>query len=293
MMEKALTPVCARETNSRYKGAGVESMTVSRGKIAVHRKLVVLMAASLVIVLGAGCASWFRGEEDRICPVVPEGTTGVYGTRLPAADGPGRIIRLRLKPNKTAELLTDYLNEKPAIIENGTWAYLYGRKVRVTLTGNGKRTYEKPQSITFAVDAQGLVAVKYDRDVWGEAGLSLMRNPPVSRPVWRLIQIRYPDRTAVSPEDPAKYVLVLSDDGTVTVLADCNRGMGTYLLAGSALVMEGFAYTHRICPENSLFDAYTNALAEASSCMLRDGHLHILFRSDLGTMEFEQAFAEE
>ncbi|MCU0575443.1 MAG: META domain-containing protein [Desulfobacterota bacterium] len=257
-----------------------------------HRKWTVLVVAFLVLT-SAGCASWFTAEdEDKVSPVIPEGTYGSYGARLPAADSPGRMIRLRLARDRRAEMLTDFMDETPAVVETGTWDYRLGGTVRVALTGRQDRAYEKPVVMTFVVDGEGLTALKFDRDVWGEEGLRLLRNPSVSRPVWRLLQIRYPDSTALAPEDPSKYALVLSADGTVTVLADCNRGMGTYLMAGNALIMRKLAYTRMICPANSLFDQYTSALQEASSCMLRDGRLSIFFKADSGVLEFEPAGEE-
>jgi len=255
---------------------------------AATHVLGLILALSLLLVI-TGCASWFRGEEDQVCPVVPEGTWGVFGAKVPAADSPGRLVRLKLTQNGQAELLTDFLNDGPPVVETGTWDYRFTRKVRVTLTGRQDRAYEKPVVMTFAVDDRGLTAVTFDDDVWDDEGLRLVRNPSVSRPVWRLLQIRYPDNTTIVPDDPSRYALVLSADGTVTVLADCNRGMGAYLMAGNALVMRKFAYTRMICPEQSLHDQYTAALKEASSCLLRDGRLTIYFQADRGAMVFEPA----
>jgi len=272
----------------------VEVSGMSLGDRMTGKMALAVIVAAAFSLISAGCASWFKGgEEDMVSLVIPEGIYGYYGSRLPAADSPGRLVRLKLGRDKRAELLTDFLNDMPPVVEVGTWDYRFGKKVRVTLTGQKDKVYEEPVVITFAVDAEGLTAVTFDPDVWGEGGLRLVRNPSVSRPVWRLLQIRYSDNTAIEPEDPSRYALVLSADGTVTVLADCNRGMGTYLMAGNALVMRNLVYTRMICPENSLFDQYTKALHDASSCTLRDDRLSIYFQSDRGVMEFEPAGAEE
>lgn len=252
-----------------------------------------MLMAVCGVLMSAGCASWFKGDEGMVSPAVPEGTWGIFGARIPSADSPGRMVRLKLSRSGQAELLQDFMDDTPPVIETGTWDYRIGKKVRVTLTGRNDQVYEEPVVITFAVEADGLRAVTSDPDVWGQKGLRLVRNPPVSRPVWRLLQIRYPDNTALVPEDPSRYALVLSADGTVTVLADCNRGMGTFLMAGNALVMRKLAYTRMICPENSLFDQYTAALRDASSCTLRDSRMYIRFQADSGIMEFEPASTEE
>jgi heat shock protein HslJ len=258
------------------------------------RRAAAAVAAVLFILAAAGCASWFRPEDpDRVCPVVPEGTMGVYGAKLSAADAAARLIRLKLAPENRCELTTAFLDDTPAVIETGTWDYIMGKRVRVKLTGREGAVYEEPSVITFAAESGSLSAVRYDREEWGEEGLRLVRNTTVAGPVWRLVQIRYPDNTALAPENPSRYALILSQDGTVTVVADCNRGMATYLVAGTALHMKGFAYTRMICSENSLFAPYAEALREASSCTLKDGRLTIWFRSDTGSMEFEPARSDE
>ncbi|HQI81323.1 MAG TPA: META domain-containing protein [Deltaproteobacteria bacterium] len=272
----------------------MEVSKMSRPGTGPAQRAAVVVVAALFIMAAAGCVSWFTPEDpDRVCPVVPEGTMGVYGTKLPAADAAARLVRLKLAPENRCELTTVFLDDTPAVIETGTWDYIMGRRVRVKLTRREGAVYEKPSVIIFAAESGRLTAVRYDREEWGDEGLILVRNTTVTGPVWRLMQIRYPDNTALAPENPSRYALILSQDGTVTVVADCNRGMATYLVAGTALHMKDFAYTRMICPENSLFDPYTEALREASACTLKDGRLTIWFRSDTGSMEFEPARSDE
>ena len=247
-------------------------------------------ALVLSIILASGCASWLGKTEKEIpCKVAPESIAGLYGAELTAANTPDRMIRLKLSPDFRSELLTDNLDDKPAVIETGQWECNDGLKVTVTLTGRKDLAYEKPRVLIFTLDADILTAVTYNRGSWGAEVPHLVRNPAAAGIVWRLVQIQYANNTAVVPEDPLKYVLILSQDGTVTVHADCNRGMGRYLLAGESLAMRKFAYTHMICPENSLFDQYTKALESAESCMVKDGNLFIMLHEDSGVMKFEPA----
>jgi heat shock protein HslJ len=249
-----------------------------------------LSALVLYIILASGCASWLGKTEKEIpCKVAPEGIAGLYGAKLTAANTPDRMIRLKLSPDFRSELLTDNLDDKPAIIETGQWECNDGLKVTVTLTGRKDLAYEKPQVLIFTLDADILTGVTYNRGIWGDEVPHLARNPAAAGTVWRLVQIQYANNTAVVPLDPLKYILILSQDGTVTVHADCNRGMGRYLLAGASLAMRKLAYTHMICLENSLFDQYTKALESAESCMVKDGNLFIMLHKDSGVMKFEPA----
>jgi heat shock protein HslJ len=251
-----------------------------------------LSAFVLFILFASGCASWQgKAEKEIPCKVAPEDITGLYGAKLTAANTPDRMrmIRLKLSPGFRSELLTDNLDDEPAIIETGQWECKDGLKVTVTLTGRKDLAYEKPQVLVFTFNADSLTAVTYDHGIWGDEVPHLARNPAAAGTVWRLVQIQYANNTAVVPEDPLKYVLILSQDGTVTVHADCNRGMGRYLLAGGSLAMRKLAYTHMICPDNSLFDQYTKALESAESCMVKDGNLFIMLQKDSGVIKFEPA----
>lgn len=248
-----------------------------------------LAVLAFFAILLDGC-SLFKGSASKepACLVAPEHLVGLYGTKLPSADSPGRMIRLRLFPGTRAEMITDFMDSRPALIENGQWE-CRSSTVTVQLTGRIGKAYEKPQVIKFTIDGEGFTPFQYDRDDWGDAGMHLDRNPAVIGTVWRLVQIQYANNTAIVPDDPGKYALILSQDGTVTVRADCNRGMGAYLMAGPWLLMRKHSYTRMICPENSLFEQYTKALETAASCMLKDGNLYIRFQQDSGVMKFEPA----
>ncbi len=250
--------------------------------------LLSFLVFSLLIM--SGCSLWQgKAAKEMPCLIAPERIEGLYGTKLTSADSPGRMIRLKLSPGHHSEMITDTLDGKPALIENGQWECRLASTVTVKLTGRVGQKYEKPEVINFTVDGDSLSAIQYDKDKWGSIDLRLERNPEVTGIVWRLVQIQYANNTALVPEDPSKYTLILSQDGTVTVRADCNRGMGTYLMAGPWLVMRKLAYTHQICLDNSLFDPYTKALEAVSSCMFREGNFYIMLQTDSGVMKFEPA----
>ncbi len=246
----------------------------------------ILVIAALFL---SGCALFReRTDKEPSCLVAPEHLVGLYGTRIPSAGPPVQMIRLRLLPGSRADMITDFPDGKHSLIENGQWE-CRSSTVKVKLTGQVGKKYEKPEIIMFTIDGEGLTPFQHHRDSWGSEDIRLERNPAVIGIVWRLVQIQYANNTAMVPDDPAKYALILSQDGTVTVRADCNRGMGTYLMAGPWLFMRKYSYTRMICPENSLFDHYTKALETAESCTLRDGNLYVTLRGNSGVMKFEPA----
>jgi heat shock protein HslJ len=243
-----------------------------------------------MLLIANGCSLWQgKAVKEMPCLVAPEHIEGLYGTRITTAGTPEKMIRLKLSPGHHSELITDSLDGKPALIENGQWECRHASTVTVLLTGSMGQAHEKPEVIDFTADGDSLSALQYDKEKWGNEGLRLERNPAVTGIVWWLAQIQYANNTALVPEDPSKYALILSQDGTVTVRADCNRGMGTYLMAGPWLVVRKLAYTHMICMGNSLFDPYTKALESISSCVFRDGNFYISLQTDSGVMKFVPA----
>jgi len=241
----------------------------------------------LVFALG-GCSSWFAKGGEKAVFEAPDGTWGSYGARVSAEGGLEHIVRLRLAKDGRADLLVDFLDRAPVIAMTGAWDYRFGARVRVELGGDGRGGPEK-ETLTFTHDVTGLTLARSSLGGIVPEGTVLERNIAVSGPVWRLVRIRHADNTTIVPADPSRYALVLSADQTVTVLADCNRGMGTFLLAGRALVMRDFAFTRMICAEGSLFEEYTDALKSAWSCWRGADTLGITFERGKASLEFEQA----
>ena len=215
--------------------------------------------------------------------------TGTYGAKLPAASSPGRTIHLTLSDDKSVEMSTDYLNDRPAVIETGTWESLKGGDISVAITGIDDQTYEKPEVITFRFSGETMEAVEYDREARGAEGLSLQKQPDITDKEWLLTEIQYFDNTAVKPSAPAHYTLQLFHNGTVLVKADCNRGTGTFVLIGKTLTFRKIGYSRELCLPGSLFEQYTKALEAAFSCMERDDYLFIYSTADSGVLKFAPA----
>jgi len=48
---------------------------------------------------------------------------GTYMAQLPAGDTPGRMIMLTLNADNSASMSVDFMNDTPAVVENGSWAW--------------------------------------------------------------------------------------------------------------------------------------------------------------------------
>jgi heat shock protein HslJ len=222
------------------------------------------------------------------CATAPP-ITGTYGTKIPAASSPGRIIHLTLTDDKRVDMSTDYLNDQPAVTETGTWESLKGGEISVVITGRDDQMYEKPEVITFRVNGETIEAVGYDREARGSEGLSLQKQPDITDREWLLTEVHYFNNAEVRTANPAQYVLQLFHNGTVLVKADCNRGTGTFELVGKQLTLHNIGYTREICLPGSLFEQYTEALEAAFSCMVRDEYLFIYSTADSGVLKFAPA----
>jgi heat shock protein HslJ len=217
-----------------------------------------------------------------------EKVAGTYGAKLPSASGPGRVIHLKLTDDKRAEMSTDYLNRKPAIVETGKWESGKDGEVAVTLTEKEGMSYDTPGVLAFHLQGDLLRAAEYDHKVWGSEGLVLERQPDITGKVWHMVELRYMNEKGLKPGDPAKYSLELFDNGAVYVQADCNKGTGTFELVGNSLSFH-LGFTRAMCLPGSIFDRYTKALEEAVSCHVRDGQLYISTAEDGGVMQFAPA----
>lgn len=105
---------------------------------------------------------------------------------------------------------------------------------------------------------------------------------------WRLVQIMSMDDNTYRPDDPSLYTLNFGADGTVSLLADCNRGTGTWLSESDSQLQFGpIAATRAMCPPESLHDRYLSQFEWVRSYVLQDGHLFLATMADGSIIEFE------
>lgn len=220
-----------------------------------------------LLVVASGCAAVMRADD--------AATIGTYGARMPAASSPGRVIYLTLSADRRVVMRADYLNDQPVVEASGTWEPGPKATVVVTLTGRADRTYEKPPVLTFAREEDALIAVGYDRRMWGDAGLTLHRQPEMTGREWQLVEVRPLSDTVFTLTDAANFTLTFAEGGMVAVRADCNRGTGRYLLAGKSLSLERMALTHAMCSPQSFSDQFVRALDQVRSVLLTEGTLYL------------------
>ena len=65
---------------------------------------------------------------------------------------------------------------------------------------------------------------------------------------WRLVNIRLPDFTVVTPDDPDDFTIQFEADGALQVQAGCNGCGGQYALDGDSLEVSELACTLIACP---------------------------------------------
>jgi putative lipoprotein len=86
--------------------------------------------------------------------------------------------------------------------------------------------------------------------------------------------------------NPELYQLLLNEDGTVNVTADCKSTNGTYTVDGSSIMLELGPVTLQICSEESLSDQYLSNLTNVRIFFNQDGDVFFDLFADGGTMQF-------
>ena len=107
---------------------------------------------------------------------------------------------------------------------------------------------------------------------------------------WRLVKIMSMDDRVDLPDEASKYTLDFRADGSVAILADCNRGMGSWTLESASQLHFGpIASTRALCPPASLSETYLAQFEWVRSYVMRDGHLFLATMADGSIIEFEHA----
>ena len=105
---------------------------------------------------------------------------------------------------------------------------------------------------------------------------------------WQLLQISSMDDSTDVPDEPSRYTLELGADGSASMLADCNRGMGNWSSEGpSQLTFGPVAATSALCPPGSLSEKYLAQFEYVRSYVLKGGHLFLATMADGSIIEFE------
>ncbi|MGQ0549074.1 MAG: YbaY family lipoprotein [Armatimonadota bacterium] len=125
--------------------------------------------------------------------------------------------------------------------------------------------------------------------------------PPVPRPkevrwlagiTWYWQGTLMHDGSQFIPDDRRRYTVFFSRHARVAVRADCNRGVGRYVLRGRVLTISGLALTKVACPPGSLERRFLAQLNDVGSLFRRRELLHLKIKYDSGAMTFGKVLSE-
>ena len=104
---------------------------------------------------------------------------------------------------------------------------------------------------------------------------------------WRWTEVveTEPASQSIVP-NPEKYTLLLSSDGTVSMLADCNMVSGSSIFDDYDLTIELGPSTMAYCGEESLDLLYLGFISSVESFNVVDGRLVLDLKGGAGRMTF-------
>ena len=94
-------------------------------------------------------------------------------------------------------------------------------------------------------------------------------------------------------EMPENYSVTFNEDGTLNVMADCNKASGSYTVDDSSLMIAMGPSTMAACPEGSRGDQFVQLMTGAAIYFFEDDTLFIDLMADGGTMAFRPAMIAE
>lgn len=222
----------------------------------------------------AGETVTVENPEDYLLTLLPDGTftlladcnvgggSFTYGEGGSLMLGPIRLTRAACPDGSRGADFVEFLE--------GVTAATVGADGAVTLTGDDGRSAtfvnlgEVGQSVEPAVEEITQAAPAVDP-----------RNT-----VWQWTTYTPVDGAATPIGDPEAYTLVLVDDGTYMLQADCNSGAGLYTLEETNLTLELPAMTLAACGEDSLSGTFVDFLGHATTAGVDDDGNLILTLDD-------------
>ena len=93
-------------------------------------------------------------------------------------------------------------------------------------------------------------------------------------------------QAVVAPENVGRYAISFVNDGTASIMADCNQVTATYTTTpGGGLSIEPGASTMAMCPEDSLGQEFVGALSLATSYNVHGGSM-TMYLGNEGHLDF-------
>ena len=270
------------------------AVTERKFKIMPIRYLHLLRAALFAVIAGAAL---MLPRSDAVAATA----MAVYRGDVPATDGPGRRIEMRLKADGTMSLTTDYRNNRAPITEDGRWNPISVEEIDVTIERKDGVAVA-PDTLHFIKQGDILQTRPESAAQFGSQGLQLRQvkvaAPSAPAPVrgaastttgsWRW-EGMVSSADKISIDQPDRYTLELQGGGKALVRADCNRGQATYKLDGRAVAIKILGMTKVACPQGSMSERYTKSLEAAVGQRIRGDNLFLDLPGEGGTMKFVRA----
>lgn len=90
-------------------------------------------------------------------------------------------------------------------------------------------------------------------------------------------------------DHPERYTLQFSADGHLAIRADCNRGMGRFIVgADRQISISPIGKTMMLCPEGSLDGRFVRALERVNTWFEKDGDFFLESPLGSGTLRFRR-----
>lgn len=105
---------------------------------------------------------------------------------------------------------------------------------------------------------------------------------------WTQLTETEPASQSVVP-DPENYVLVLNEDGSANITADCNDAQSTYTVEGDTISFDQISSTMAFCGEDSLDQTFLEKLGMGGTWRVEDEQLVLELNEGAGTMVFDNA----
>jgi heat shock protein HslJ len=122
---------------------------------------------------------------------------------------------------------------------------------------------------------------------------------PLAGTSWRLLEMQSMDDTqgTTRANNPDRYTITFSEDGTAYIKLDCNRGRSSFEAASTgtaqgSLTFGNIASTMALCPPDSLSEKLGQQLGFVRSYVMRDGRLNMSLMADGGILVWERTTAE-
>jgi heat shock protein HslJ len=112
---------------------------------------------------------------------------------------------------------------------------------------------------------------------------------------WQLVSIQSMDdaQGTTTVPDPSKFTVTFDKDGKALFQLDCNRGNGSYTTEPSSDGTSGsvtfgpIATTMMMCPQPSLDQQVSSALAQVRGYLFKDDQLHLSQFADGGVLSWK------